>query len=72
MDTDSAPAHRTTRRHRRWWPFKRKPAPPAFTCEVCRSAGVNRIGIWDHCPNGHSYVGERAEASCRTSARTPG
>jgi hypothetical protein len=40
--------------------FRRK--KPVHTCEVCGADGVNRRDIWDHCPQGHTYVGERASA----------
>lgn len=38
----------------------RKPKP-VFTCEICKSEGVDRWGDWDYCPKGHIYVGERSE-----------
>lgn len=39
----------------------RKPDEPVFTCEVCKGPDVIRRGIWDYCPVGHTYVGERAD-----------
>jgi hypothetical protein len=34
---------------------------PGYRCEVCNSPGVVRRGVWDYCPKGHTYVGQRAE-----------
>jgi hypothetical protein len=43
----------------------RKP-DPVYTCEICKAPGVRRYGTWDHCLNGHRYVGSRADDTTAT------
>jgi hypothetical protein len=40
---------------------RRERAQEFFVCEICKSTGVQRRGVWDYCPRGHNYVGQRAE-----------
>lgn len=40
------------------------PQPTGYVCEVCGDDNVARRDIWDYCPQGHVYVGKRAEQCC--------
>lgn len=41
--------------------LKRMTKHTGNVCEVCRNTNVTRKGDWDYCPQGHQYIGRRAE-----------